>query len=157
MNNVTTVSRVRAVNYRAAVKSSNRISPKPIRQTAKKPELPLVEEVQANLYKNPHGALGKLTDNLRDFAATILRPKSCLVGEKQYETSAAQSRKCLTAKQTGAAAGIRNALRKYAEAAIESVGPPAEIADAIKTFHIKARIPSFIDYLEKERHVDMLV
>ena len=148
--NTTTVSRVHAVDQRSTIGNNIRISS----DRAGKSELPLIKEIKANSTKVHSGTLGKITDSMRQFAAETLRPESNLVGGTSYETSASRSRKTFNLTQSAFASGVKDAIRKYAKTALESVGPPVKIAEADKTFRVEAPIQSLVDRLRDDRHVN---
>ena len=150
MNSANIVSQAHVTDYRSTVRNHNQM---PSNLTGKS-ERPSTEDVKANLNKDQHGALGSITDSMRELASDILSPKSCLVGKKTIETSASRSRESLTSEYAGPASSIRNAIREYAKTARESVGPPVEITDAIKTFEVNVSIQSLAELLEENQHID---
>ncbi|MBT3202429.1 MAG: hypothetical protein HN350_21225, partial [Phycisphaerales bacterium] len=103
------------------------------------------------------GALAKLTEVVNELALNTLRPQSCLVGSNNYETAMARSRATFQKEHSGSNYVARVALRKYVTTAMESVGPPVQIAEVIKEFDVPTVPESVVEMLPAALGIDMLV
>ena len=95
-------------------------------------------QAMANLRKEYIGALAGFCNRLHGFAFGIMRPETGMIGEETYDSSNSMTLKNLSIEYIGARAGIKDVICKYAEAAVEKVGPPVEMVEHIKIVDIES-------------------
>lgn len=113
----TAVSSVRAVDHRSAVTNTIKKTPgstEPVGKAVSGTREPPKQDVKINTDEDPHGALAKLRESMREFTFGVLRPKTGLVGEKTYETSFSQTMENLSKEYNGALAGFHNKIHGFA-------------------------------------------
>ena len=115
------------------------------------------QDVKADTNDIPEGSLTKFRENVREFTFGVLRPESGIVGEKTYETSVSQTMKNLRKEHVGAAAGIRETLRRYVQEAMESTNPPVPSAKAIQVFEKEFQDTSAIVVSQNTQHIDTTI
>jgi hypothetical protein len=94
-------------------------------------------QTMENLSKEHNGALAGFNNGLHSFASGILRPETGGIGEEHYDSSNSMTMKNLRKEHIGAGAGIKDIIRKYAEAAAESIGPPVAYVEPIKVYQVE--------------------
>jgi hypothetical protein len=157
MNATIASSRMQAVGQNRTIGSNYGIPPGYADKKANESQPSSLHAVKVDPQERIQSALGKLAESMNEFAQGVLGPQSCLVGPKTYETAMSRTRANFRQEQSGFAQGIKEAIRKYATAARESVGPPVKLAETITNFEVDFP-PEFIaDMLPAAQGIDMLI
>ena len=95
-------------------------------------------QAMENLKKEHIGALTGFHNRVNGFAFGIMRPETGIIGEKTYDSSNSMTLENLSIEYIGAVAGIKDVIHKYAEAAIEKIGPPVKLVESAKILNIES-------------------